>query len=125
MSNNFADLRGDAPEKARNTTECRGDRKSPADFAQWSAGDASAERELTPDDVRSRRVTAIKKEKSRLAKQFKEIDKKSRAVVDGLIEQAAFRVTTSCGKGRVCFMACSFLPFAGENIIACPHHRNV
>ncbi len=41
-------------------------------------------------EMKSRRVTAIKKEKSRLAKQFKEIDKKSRAVVDGLIEQAAF-----------------------------------
>jgi len=90
MSNNFADLRGDAPETARNMTECRGDRKSPADLAQGSAGDASAERELTPVEVRARRVTAIKKEKSRLAKQFKEIDKKSRAVVDGLIEQAAF-----------------------------------
>ena len=41
-------------------------------------------------EMKSRRVTAIKKEKSRLAKQFKEIDKKNRAVVDGLIEQAAF-----------------------------------
>ena len=46
--------------------------------------------DLTVEEMKSRRVTAIKKEKSRLAKQFKEIDKKSRAVVDGLIEQAAF-----------------------------------
>jgi hypothetical protein len=46
--------------------------------------------DLTLEEMKSRRITAIKKEKSRLAKQFKEIDKKSRAVVDGLIEQAAF-----------------------------------
>ena len=46
--------------------------------------------DLTLEEMKSRRVTASKKDKSRLAKQFKEIDKKSRAVVDGLIEQAAF-----------------------------------
>lgn len=37
-----------------------------------------------------KREKAIKKEKSRLSKQFREIDARNRAVVDGLIEQAAF-----------------------------------
>ena len=65
--------------------------------ADIAAGNAAANETAGAGNVAGETVTAlekrikdIKKEKSRLAKQFREIDKKSRAVVDGLIEQAAF-----------------------------------
>lgn len=105
MGDILTDLPGDAQETARNKTGSREDRQVLAELprgaatkggtadktADKTAGEDGAQaRDLTPVEVRARRVTAIKKEKSRLAKQFKEIDKKSRAVVDGLIEQAAF-----------------------------------
>lgn len=82
----LADMTGDnteellKPEKSEKTEAG----KSPSES---SDGDTT---DITLAELKEQRVRAIKKEKSRLAKQFREIDKKSRAVVDGLIEQAAF-----------------------------------
>ena len=68
------------PEKSEKTEAG----KSPSESSDGDTAD------ITLAELKEQRVRAIKKEKSRLAKQFREIDKKSRAVVDGLIEQAAF-----------------------------------
>ena len=61
--------------------------------ASGKAGASDAKTYVQTDavaDAVAARQRKIKKEKTRLSKQFKELEARSRAVADGLIEQAAF-----------------------------------
>ena len=63
--------------------------KMDGEAASAESGERSAERNAEQDAVEERN-RRIRKEKNRLKKQFKGIDDRNRAMVEGLIEQAAF-----------------------------------
>lgn len=90
MADNLPVLSEDALEITRNEPGRTEDRADLPEMAPDAEKQAAAEAGVAALTALEKRIKEIKKEKSRLAKQFKEIDKKSRAVVDGLIEQAAF-----------------------------------